>query len=131
MYVNAKANCNAEVQAEDAHQAALAALSEEFASEIDEAYAVAKIETEKKLEAKSFCILADREHMKSLEKERTRHNEKWIRNVQDNVPLSPIHTNNGLKPLPATSPPKGKLQRKIRRRREKKCERSWKWWSVR
>ena len=35
------------VQAEDAHQAALAALSEEFASEIDEAYAVVNNETEK------------------------------------------------------------------------------------
>ena len=49
MHVDAKANHTATVQAEDAHQAALAALSEEFASEIDEAYAVANTETEKKL----------------------------------------------------------------------------------
>ena len=48
MHVDAKANRTAAVQAEDAHQDALAALSEDFASEIDEAYAVAKTETEKK-----------------------------------------------------------------------------------
>ena len=76
MHVDAKANCTAAVQTEDAHQAALAALSEEFASEIDEAYAIANTETEKNLEAESFRIIADREHMKSLEKERTKHNGK-------------------------------------------------------
>ena len=76
MHVYAKDNGTAAVQAEDAHQAALAALSEEFASEIEEAYAVANTETEKKVEAESCRILADREHMKSLEKERTNHNEK-------------------------------------------------------
>ena len=48
MHVDAKSNCTAAVQAKDAHQADLAALSEEFASEIDEAYAVANTETEKK-----------------------------------------------------------------------------------
>ena len=98
MHVDAKANRTAAVRAEDAHQADLADLSEELASEIEEAYAVANTETEKKLEAESCRILADREHMKSLEKERTKHNEKWIRNVQDNVPSSPIRTTNGLKP---------------------------------
>ena len=48
MHVDANVNCTAAVQAEDAHQAALAAPSEDFASEIDEAYAVANTETEKK-----------------------------------------------------------------------------------
>ena len=76
MHVDAKANRITAVQAEDAHQAALAALSEEFASEIDEAYAVANTQTEKKLEAESCRILADREHMNSLEKERTKHKGK-------------------------------------------------------
>ena len=47
MHVDAKANRTAAVQAEDAQQAALAALTEEFASEIEEAYAVANTETEK------------------------------------------------------------------------------------
>ena len=76
MHVDAKANRTAAVQAEDAHQDALAALVEEFWSKIEEAYAVANTETEKKLEAKSYHILADREHMKSLAKERTKNNEK-------------------------------------------------------
>ena len=61
MHVDAKSNRTAAVQAEYAHQDALAALSEEFASEIDEAYAVANTETEKKLEAESCRILAHRE----------------------------------------------------------------------
>ena len=120
MHVDTKSKRTAAVQAEDDHLAAIAALAEAFSSEIEEAYAVANTETEKNLEAESCRILADREHMKSLEKERTNNNEKWIRNVQDNVTSSPIQTNNGLKTLPATSPPKGKLQRKIRRRRVKK-----------
>ena len=68
MNVDEKANRTAAVQAEDVHQAALAALSEECASEIDEAYAVANTETEKNLDAESCRILADREHMNSLEK---------------------------------------------------------------
>ena len=76
MYVDAKANHTAAVQAEDTHQAALVALAAEFSSEIEEAYAVANTETEKKLEAESCRILADIEHMKSLAKERTKHNEK-------------------------------------------------------
>ena len=76
MHVDAKANRAAAVQAEDAYQAALAVLSEEFASEIYEEYAVGNTETEKKLEAESCRIIAEREHMNSLEKERTKHNEK-------------------------------------------------------
>ena len=76
MHVDAKANRTAAVQAEDAQQASLAALEEEFASEIEEAYAVSNTETEKNLEAESCRILADREHMKSLAKECTKHNEK-------------------------------------------------------
>ena len=75
MHVNAKANLTAAVQAEGAHQAALAFLAEYFASEIEEAYAVANTDTEKKLEAESCRILTDRAHMKSLAKERTKHNE--------------------------------------------------------
>ena len=63
MHVDAKANRTAAVQAEDAHQAALADLSEEFASEIDEAYAVANTKTKKNLEAESFRIISDREHI--------------------------------------------------------------------
>ena len=66
MNVDSKANRTAAVQAEDAHQAALAALSEEFASERDEVYAVANTETEKNMEAESCRILADREHMKRM-----------------------------------------------------------------
>ena len=56
MHVDAKANRTAAVQAEDAHQSALAALSEDFASEIDEAYAIANTETEKswRLRAATF-----------------------------------------------------------------------------
>ena len=76
MHVDAKSNRTTAVQAEDAHQAVLASLSEYFASEIDEAYAIANTDTEKKLEAESCRILVDREHMKRLEKERTKHNEK-------------------------------------------------------
>ena len=76
MHVDAKSNRTAAVQAEYAHQATLAALSEDFASEIEDAYAVANTETEKNLEAESCRILADREHMKILEKERTNQNEK-------------------------------------------------------
>ena len=69
MHVDAKSNRTAAVQAEDAHQAALADLSEEFASKIDEACAVSNTETEKKNQKAESCrILADREHMKSLEK---------------------------------------------------------------
>ena len=68
MHVDSKSNRTASLHAEDAHQAALAGLSEEFASEIDEAYAVANTETEKKTEAESCRILADIEHMTSLEK---------------------------------------------------------------
>ena len=49
MHVDAKANHTAAVQAEDAHQADIADLSEEFASKIEEAYAIANTETEKKL----------------------------------------------------------------------------------
>ena len=60
MHVDEKSNHTAAVQADDSHQAALEALSEEFASEINEAYAVANTETEKKLEAESCRILADR-----------------------------------------------------------------------
>ena len=75
MHVDTKSNRTAAVQVEDAHQAALAALSEDFSSEIEEAYAVANTETEKKLEAESCRILADREHMNSPEKERTNHNK--------------------------------------------------------
>ena len=54
--MHAKANRTAAVQAEDAHQAALAALSEEFTSEIEEAYAVVNTETEKswRLRAATF-----------------------------------------------------------------------------
>ena len=48
MHVDAKANRTAAVQAEDAHQSDLAYLSEEFASKIDESYAVANTNTEKK-----------------------------------------------------------------------------------
>ena len=50
------ANRTAAVQAEDAHQAALASLSEEFESEIYEAYAVYNTETEKiwRLRAAAF-----------------------------------------------------------------------------
>ena len=40
-HVDAKVNRTASVQAEDAHQAALAALAEAFASKIEETYAVA------------------------------------------------------------------------------------------
>ena len=40
MHVDAKSNRTAAVQAEDAHQAALADLAEKFTSEIEEAYAV-------------------------------------------------------------------------------------------
>ena len=76
IHVDEKANCTAAVQAEDTHQATLAALSEEFASKIEEAYAVANTETETNLEAEGCRILADREHMKSLAKERTKINEK-------------------------------------------------------
>ena len=76
IHVDAKANRTAAVQAEDAPQASLAALEEEFSSKIEEAYAVANTETEKKLEAESCHILADREHMKILAKEFTKHNEK-------------------------------------------------------
>ena len=56
MHDDAKANRTAAVQTEDAHQAALAAISEEFASEIDEAYGVANTETEKswRLSAAAF-----------------------------------------------------------------------------
>ena len=75
MHVDAKSNRTPAVQSEDAHQADLAALVEEFASEIEEAYAVANTNTEKKLEAESCRILTDRAHMKSLAKERTKHNE--------------------------------------------------------
>ena len=46
MNVDEKGNRAAAVQSEDAHQAALASLSEEFVSEMDEAYAVANTETE-------------------------------------------------------------------------------------
>ena len=76
MHVDAKSNRTASVQAEDAHQAALAAISEEFASKIEDAYAVANTKTETKLEAESCRIIADKEHTKILEKERTNHNEK-------------------------------------------------------
>ena len=76
MHVDAKAKRTTAVQTEDAHKAALAALSEEFASEIDEAHAVDSTKIEKNMEAESCRILADREHMKSLEKERTKQNEK-------------------------------------------------------
>ena len=85
MHVDAKANRTAAVQAEYSNKAALAALAaledlaEDFASKIEEAYAIANTETEKKLEAESCRILADREHMKSLVKERTKHNEKMIK----------------------------------------------------
>ena len=47
MHVDAKNNCTVLLQAEDAHQADLAALAEEFASKIEEAYAVSNTETEK------------------------------------------------------------------------------------
>ena len=47
MHIDAKANRTAAVQAEDAHQATLAALSDDFASEIEDAYAVANTDTEK------------------------------------------------------------------------------------
>ena len=53
MHVDAKNNCIASLQAEDAHQAAFADFSEEFTSEIEEAYAVANTETEQELEAES------------------------------------------------------------------------------
>ena len=49
MHVDEKSNRTAAVQAEDAHQAALADLSEEFTSKIEEAYAVSNTETEKDL----------------------------------------------------------------------------------
>ena len=56
MHVDAKSNRTAAIQTEDEHQAYLAALSEEFASEIEEAYAVANTETEKiwRLRAAAF-----------------------------------------------------------------------------
>ena len=56
MHVDAKSNRTSAVQAEDAHQAALTALSEEFSSDIDEAYAIANTETEKswRLRASAF-----------------------------------------------------------------------------
>ena len=56
MHVDAKSNRTAAVQAEDANQAALVALAEEFASEIEEGYAVANTETEKiwRLRAAAF-----------------------------------------------------------------------------
>ena len=47
MNVDAKDNLTPAVKAEDVHQSSLAALSEEFASEIEEAYAVSNTETEK------------------------------------------------------------------------------------
>ena len=58
MHVDAKYNHIAALQAEDAHQAALAALSEELAFEIEEAYAVANTETEKNLKAENCRILS-------------------------------------------------------------------------
>ena len=45
MHVDAKSNRTAAVRAWDAHQAALADISEEFASEIEQAYAVANTDT--------------------------------------------------------------------------------------
>ena len=56
MHVDAKANHTASVQAEDVHQADLAALAEYFESEIEEAYAVANTKTEKswRLRASAF-----------------------------------------------------------------------------
>ena len=56
MHVDAKANRTAVVQAEDAHQAALADLAEDFSSEIEETYAVVNTDTEKswRLRAAAF-----------------------------------------------------------------------------
>ena len=57
MHVDAKANRTTAVQAENSHQAALAALSEEFASEIEEVYAVANTETEKSWRLRAAAFL--------------------------------------------------------------------------
>ena len=57
MHVDAKSNRTAKVQAEDSHQAALADLAEEFSSEIEEAYAVANIETEKNWRLRAAVFL--------------------------------------------------------------------------
>ena len=57
MYVDAKSNRTASVQAEDAHQADLADISEEFASEIEEAYSVANTETEKRWRLRAAVFL--------------------------------------------------------------------------
>ena len=57
MHVDAKANRNTKLQAEDAHQADLAALSEEFASEIDEAYAVDNTKTERSWRLRAAVFL--------------------------------------------------------------------------
>ena len=57
MHIDAKSNCTAAVQAEDAHQADLAAIAEEFASEIEEAYVVANTDIEKSWRLRSAAFL--------------------------------------------------------------------------
>ena len=57
MHVYAKANRIAALQAEDAHQAALAALAEEFASETEETYAVVNTKTEKSWRLRAAAFL--------------------------------------------------------------------------
>ena len=57
MHVDAKDNRTAALQAEDAHQAALAALSEEFASKTEEAYDVVNTDTEKKWRLRAAAFL--------------------------------------------------------------------------
>ena len=131
MHVDAKANRTAAVQAEDAHQADLAALSEEFASEIDEAYAVANTDIEKKLEAESCRILADREHMKSLEKERTKHNKKMDKERAVQCAYVAHSHKQWIKTLARNLSTQRKASEKDQKKESENCKRSCKWWSVR
>ena len=57
IHVDAKSNRTAAVQAEDAHQDSLADLSEEFAYEIEKAYAVSNTETEKRWRLRAATFL--------------------------------------------------------------------------
>ena len=131
MHVDAKANRTDTVHAEDAHQAALAALAEEFASEIEESYAVANTETEKNLEAESWRILADRDHMNSLSKERTKHDEKMDKEHASQRSIVAHSHKQWIKTLARNLSTQKKASEKEQKKESEECKRSWKWWSGR
>ena len=83
------------------------------------------------METESCHVLADREHMKSLEKERTKHNKKMDRERAGQFSVVVRSHKQWIKTLARNLSTQKKASEKEQKKESEKCKRSWKWLSVR